>query len=108
MKSIKLDRRYRAYSRWQFALQFGRPYRESHAEQAERRQYARLFLQLHGPDVVPNPQADWTAQSAAKPLGNRWVINPNWYNDTTRSRIYYNNPADLTLILLLKNGQSNQ
>lgn len=93
MKIVKLDRRYAGFPKWKYALQF--PLR-NHNYHKEYFKYKKAFQLMYGPDAQVNPEYE-TAQwgSVAK-----WLYSEHWYTSFSRQRIYYNDPAIMTMIQL--------
>ena len=88
---MKLDRRNAGFPKWKYALDFGRRVRDI----TPRAKYILAFKELYGPDSWLNPDR--------KPFDyskSMWLYNDNWFNDSKRGRIYFNNQADLTFIEL--------
>jgi hypothetical protein len=92
VKLIKLDRRYALSHRWKYAIQFSRHFNHGKIEKA---QYATAFTKLYGEDMKINP--DWHV-GECKPM---YLHNDHWHNDFNRMRIYFNNEADLTAVMLM-------
>lgn len=91
MKVIKLNSKYANYPRWKFAMEFGR----TKYQHADRVKYAAVFRKLYGPSQGFNPEY---SMSGKLPY---YLFNENWYNDTERGRICFNNESDVTAVMLL-------
>lgn len=93
MKIVKLDRRYAGFPKWRYALQF--PLR-NHNYRKEYFKYKKAFHAMYGPDAQVNPEYE-TAQWGTVP---KWLYSEHWYTSFNRQRIYYNDPAIMTMIAL--------
>jgi hypothetical protein len=99
MRILNLDRRYANYPRYQHALQFrGRSVRQI-TRCEERKQYDKVFEKLYGPSKMKNPDyipgtTHWSYQ---------YIDNPQWMFDKKHNRIYYQDEAVLSMVLLMLN-----
>lgn len=91
MKIIKLDYRYALHSKWQYAIVIG----TNKKNKSTQVKYAIEFEKMFGPYRTVNPAYSPIAKSPF------YLYNNEWYNDTVRGRINFNNESIKTMLLLM-------
>jgi hypothetical protein len=97
MRVIKLDGRYAHSNNYKYALQFsGRTAREIRFN-TERKEYAKVFEKLCGPESMNNPDYDSTRMNCSY----THIRNPQWFFDRKHNRIYFQEESILSMVLLM-------
>ncbi len=84
---VKLDKRYKKYPRWRYALFFNVNLILSGRK--EFRRMSNLFRKLHGPAITEISHSNKNAL---------------WEIDVFKCKIYFNEESDITAALLLDTG----